>query len=66
VAVPPLTVAVTVTVSPFWTDVIPLESALTTVDESTVYVCLYPSALVTVIEPALTEPAVPYWVSIVS
>jgi hypothetical protein len=54
------------TVSPLFTEVIPLESALTTVDESTVYVWLNPSALVTVIEPALTAPAVPYWVSIVS
>ena len=62
----PLTVAVMVTVSPFWIDVIPLESALTTVDESTAYTWTYPSALVTVIEPALTDPAVPYWVSIVS
>ena len=54
----PLTVAVTVTVSPLLTEVIPLESALTIVDESTAYTWTYPSALVTVIEPSLTDPAV--------
>ena len=65
VAVLPLVVAVTKTVSPVFTEPMPADSALTSVDAVTAYVAEYPSALWIVIDVALTAETVPDCTSIV-
>jgi hypothetical protein len=65
VAVLPPSVAVTATWCPVLTVLMPFRCASTLVELTTWYVLTKPSALLTVIEVALTAVTDPRWVSIV-
>src|SRR5262249_57269429 len=61
VAVPPLSVAITTTWWPVLTEPMPLRWASTLVELITWYVLMKPSALLTVMEVALTAVTEPRW-----